>query len=40
MINLKKQVDKSIVSIPRTSYVNYIKYAYENKDIRKYSEKN
>lgn len=37
--NLKKSVQKAIRKIPVKSYLNYIKYAYKNKDIRKFIEK-
>ena len=36
---LKQHVNKSIRSIPKSSYYNYIKYAYEEKSSRKYSKK-
>ena len=37
--NLKKSVRKAIRKIPTRSYINYIKYSYKNKDIRKFVEK-
>ena len=37
--NLKKSVQESIRKIPAKSYLNYMKYAYKNKDIRKFIEK-
>lgn len=36
---LKHHVSKSIRLIPRSSYVNYMRYAYKDKSIRKYTEK-
>jgi transposase len=37
--NLKKSVREAIRKIPAKSYLNYMKYAYKNKDIRKFIEK-
>ena len=36
---LTKAVKKAIRKIPKKSYGNYMKYAYKNKEIRKYVEK-
>lgn len=36
---LKYRVDKSIRLIPKSSYKNYIKYAYQEKSVRKYTIK-
>ena len=36
---LKQRVDTSIRSIPSSSYSNYMKYAYKDQSIRKYTEK-
>jgi transposase len=36
---LKKSVKKAIGKIPLNSYLNYMKYAYKNKNVRKYTEK-
>lgn len=36
---LKQHVSKSIRLIPKSSYVNYMRYAYKDKYIRKYTEK-
>lgn len=39
LANLKKSVQKAMRKIPTKSYLNYMKYAYKNKDIRKFIEK-
>lgn len=39
VMNLKKSVQKAIKKIPVKSYLNYIKYAYKNREIRKFIEK-
>ena len=36
---LKHRVTKSIRLIPKSSYKNYIKYAYQEKSVRKYTIK-
>ncbi len=36
---LKKSVKKSIKKIPHECYLNYMKYAYKNRNVRKYKEK-
>lgn len=36
---LKKSVKKAIGKIQLNSYLNYMKYAYKNKNVRKYTEK-
>ena len=39
VMNFKKSVQKAIRKISVKSYLNYIKYAYKNRDIRKFIEK-
>ena len=36
---LLKHVRKSIGSIPKSSYGNYMKYAYQDREVRKYKQK-
>ena len=36
---LSKKVRKTVNIIPKTSYLNFMKYAYVNKEVRKYIPK-
>ena len=36
---LKKHVKKTLGKIPKSSFTNYMKYAYQSKEPRKYVEK-